>query len=87
MGSHAASARTEADLLPHSLLDKAPELWTQDFEFIYLTRVELRRFEPLTSCMPFLTNRLDASIWSDTRRSNRMVSLTASGCARSHLRA
>jgi len=34
------------------LLYQAPELWAQDFEFISLTWVELRGFEPLTSCMP-----------------------------------
>ena len=36
------------------LLYKARERWAQDFEFIYLTWVELRGFEPRTSCMPFL---------------------------------
>jgi hypothetical protein len=34
------------------LLYQARELWAQDFEFICLTWVELRGFEPLTSCMP-----------------------------------
>ena len=34
------------------LLYKARERWAQDFEFIYLTWVELRGFEPRTSCMP-----------------------------------
>jgi hypothetical protein len=34
------------------LLYKAGELWAQVFEFICLTWVELRGFEPLTSCMP-----------------------------------
>ena len=34
------------------LLYQAPELRTQDFEFICLTWVELRGFEPRTSCMP-----------------------------------
>jgi hypothetical protein len=34
------------------LLYKAREQWAQDFEFIGLTWVELRGFEPLTSCMP-----------------------------------
>jgi hypothetical protein len=34
------------------LLYKALGLWAQDFEFICLTWVELRGFEPLTSCMP-----------------------------------
>src|SRR2546429_9311882 len=34
------------------LLYQAPELWAQDFEFISLTWVELRGFEPRTSCMP-----------------------------------
>jgi hypothetical protein len=36
------------------LLYKAGELRAQVFEFICLTWVELRGFEPLTSCMPFL---------------------------------
>jgi hypothetical protein len=36
------------------LLYKARELWAQDFEFISLIWVELRGFEPRTSCMPFL---------------------------------
>src|SRR4249919_1036575 len=48
--SHAASARMEADLLAHSLLYKVPELWAHGFEFIYLTLVELKEFEPLISC-------------------------------------
>src|SRR6516165_5792516 len=34
------------------LLYQACELWAQDFEFICLNWVELRGFEPLTSCMP-----------------------------------
>jgi hypothetical protein len=34
------------------LLYQARQLWAQDFEFIYLNWVELRGFEPLTSCMP-----------------------------------
>jgi hypothetical protein len=34
------------------LLYQARELWVHDFEFICLTWVELRGFEPLTSCMP-----------------------------------
>jgi len=34
------------------LLYQARELWAQDFEFIFLNWVELRGFEPLTSCMP-----------------------------------
>jgi hypothetical protein len=34
------------------LLYQAGELWAQDFEFICLTWVELRGFEPRTSCMP-----------------------------------
>jgi hypothetical protein len=34
------------------LLYGAHEIWALDFEFIYLTWVELRGFEPLTSCMP-----------------------------------
>jgi hypothetical protein len=34
------------------LLYQALRLWAQDFEFICLTWVELRGFEPLTSCMP-----------------------------------
>ncbi len=34
------------------LLYQARELWAQDFEFICLNWVELRGFEPLTSCMP-----------------------------------
>jgi hypothetical protein len=35
-------------------LYQALELWAQDFESISLTWVELKGFEPLTSCMPFL---------------------------------
>jgi len=35
------------------LLYQALELWAQDFEFASLVWVELRGFEPLTSCMPF----------------------------------
>ena len=31
---------------------QGPELWAQNFEFISLTWVELRGFEPRTSCMP-----------------------------------
>ena len=46
----------ERDIVPLRccilLLYKARELWAQDFEFISLTWVELRGFEPLTSCMP-----------------------------------
>ena len=34
------------------LLYQARKLQAQDFEFMYLTWVELRGFEPLTSCMP-----------------------------------
>jgi hypothetical protein len=34
------------------LLYQALELRAQDFEFISLTWVELRGFEPRTSCMP-----------------------------------
>jgi hypothetical protein len=34
------------------LLYQARELCVQDFEFTYLSWVELRGFEPLTSCMP-----------------------------------
>ena len=34
------------------LLYQSRELWAQDFEFICLTWVELRGFEPLASCMP-----------------------------------
>ena len=34
------------------VLYNALELWAQDFEFISLTWVELRGFEPRTSCMP-----------------------------------
>ena len=34
------------------LLYEALGLWAQDFEFVSLTWVELRGFEPLTSCMP-----------------------------------
>jgi hypothetical protein len=34
------------------LLYQALELLARDFEFTCLTWVELRGFEPLTSCMP-----------------------------------
>ena len=52
----AGSWLAERDIVPLRccilLLYKARELWAQDFEFISLTWVELRGFEPLTSCMP-----------------------------------
>jgi hypothetical protein len=44
------------------LLYQARELWAQDFEFISLTWVELRGFEPLTSCMPS-TGRTSTSVY------------------------
>ena len=39
-------------MLLYLLLYQAREVWAQDFEFICLAWVELRGFEPLTSCMP-----------------------------------
>jgi hypothetical protein len=44
------------------LLYRAGELWAQDFEFSFLTWVELRGFEPLTSCMP--CNKSNAPAWA-----------------------
>ena len=41
-----------AAALLYLLLYQARELWAQDFEFIRSNWVELRGFEPLTSCMP-----------------------------------
>ena len=55
-GAGADSWLAERDIVPLRccilLLYKALGLWAQDFEFICLTWVELRGFEPLTSCMP-----------------------------------
>jgi len=55
-GAGARTRLAETDIvLPRCcilLLYQARELWAQDFEFIYLTWVELRGFEPRTSCMP-----------------------------------
>ena len=46
------------------LLYQGHELRAQDFEFISLNWVELRGFEPLTSCMPWGTLTFsDATYW------------------------
>jgi len=54
-GAGASSRLDRHIVLPRCcilLLYQARELWAQDFEFISLNWVELRGFEPLTSCMP-----------------------------------
>jgi hypothetical protein len=59
------------------LLYQSRELWAQDFEFICLSWVELRGFEPLTSCMPWGTLTFsDATYWSRTARAARCGSPT-----------
>ena len=62
-----------------SLLYQAREAWAQDFEFIYLTWVELRGFEPLTSFMPFLAEPSEG-VESESGDSQVRAD-TQSGCA------
>jgi hypothetical protein len=56
-GAGASSRLVDRHIVPLRccilLLYQSLELWAQDFEFIYLTWLELRGFEPRTSCMPW----------------------------------
>ena len=62
------------------LLYRAVELRAQDFEFGSLTWVELRGFEPLTSCMPFLAEPSEGiEVSLRPCRSGRTFSLAAPG--------